>query len=236
MEVIPACIFAYSGDSLPVKECVRGAILAGLLPVVCDDSHNPLPRTTVAMLRNMGALYQQTFFIRNGNLNGTHCAAGIAATMYQVCDDVGARIAIKLDADTIVLRKEVFTETSTGIHSSLHHRREAFGCVYSLTKRTAKVVADYLESQPNDPTAPEDITIWRAMKTKKREHIMHDFRRDGGAFSAVPTHFDPLQCFRFAACTFGNPPVTGWTDRPLQIHNAMKRLNDYNLRLAQSEK
>jgi len=233
--MIPACIFSYSGDALPLRECVRGAKLAGLLPVVCDDANAPIGRSQAAWIIANGGLYYQTEFERNGNLNGTKCAAGIARSLHAVMVETRARIAFKLDADTIILHPETFLGSSTGVCSTTMHRREAFGCCYTLTRKTARMVAMEL-STLDDPTAPEDIAIWQSIKRLNLRHALHDFNPAGGAFSAVPKFYDPTDCQKFAACTFGNPPADGWRDRAMEVTIAMRRLNDFNLRLAQNQK
>jgi hypothetical protein len=67
-------------------------------------------------------------------------------------------------------------------------------------------------------------------------HKLHDFDPSGGAFSAVPQTFDPVDCAKFDVLTFGNVPKSGWKDRALEITLAMKRLNDFNFTLANSQK
>jgi hypothetical protein len=41
---------------------------------------------------------------------------------------------------------------------------------------------------------------------------------------------------KFDVLTFGNRPTGGWKDRKMEITLAMKKLNDWNLRLAQNQK
>ena len=233
--MIPACIFAYSGDSLPLRECVRGAKLAGLLPVVFDDAHNHMGRSVWAWIESQGGMYFHTDFNRRGNLNGTECAAGIARALHGTMTLTKTRQAFKIDADTIIQRPERFQGITSGICSTLIKRREAFGCCYTLTKDAAQRVAAELESMPDD-AIPEDLAIWQAIKRLKIRHELHDFDPKGGAFSAVPASFDPADCMKFDVLTFGNRPTGGWKDRKMEITLAMKKLNDWNLRLAQNQK
>jgi hypothetical protein len=225
--MIPVCIFTYSGDALPIRESVRSVIAAGLFPVVCDDAANPLPRTLIASLEDYGAEYTQTAFRRRGNLNGTDTAAGIARTLYEACGRYGTSSAIKMDSDTILIDPTPFMAGNVGVMSTETSRRSAFGCVYALTALTALEVAKELEFGILDESAPEDLAIWDAVAAIQHPRTMHDFKPDGGAFSAVPIGSDPCDCGRFAALTFGNTPATGWTDRGLQIFREMQRFNNH---------
>ena len=228
---IPALIFCYGGDALPMRECVRGLLTAGLMPVVMDDKHAPLPRHAQAWIEAQGGEYRQTKFKRNGNLNGVKTSAYIAWHMHDTCERHRSNIAIKIDADTIIHRPALFSEMSTGIYSTTLRRREAFGCCYSLQSDVAYDVSERLFRRYNDTTVPEDVTIWREV-IAHHEHQMLDFSPHHGPFSAVPLTFDPLDCLRFDVLTFGNRPTEGWKDRSMQIYNAMKRFNDYNFTLA----
>ena len=232
--MIPACIFTYSGDALPLRECVRGAKIAGLLPVVIDDSHSPMGRTVWTWIESQGGLYFQSDFNRRGNLNGTECAAGIAKCLYEAMRLTHTAQAFKLDTDTIIQRYDRFQGISSGIYSTTLHRREAFGCAYTLTRDAARRVRDNL-SRMDDPSAPEDQLIWQSIKRLNIRHKLHDFCPTGGAFSAVPPSFDPIDCAKFDVLTFGNRPASGWRDRAMQITLAMRKLNDWNLRLAQNQ-
>jgi hypothetical protein len=235
MAMIPACIFTYSADSLPLRECVRGAKIAGLLPVVIDDAKHPMGHAVWSWVESQGGLYFQSDFNRRGNLNGTECAAGIAKCLYEAMRLTHTAHAFKLDSDTIIQRVDSFQGISTGVCSTTMNRREAFGCCYSLTRDAARRVRDDLAAM-NDPHGPEDVLIWRSIKRLSIRHKLHDFNPSGGAFSAVPKTFDPVDCTRFDVLTFGNPPADGWKDRALEITLAMRRLNDFNFALANSQK
>jgi hypothetical protein len=228
--MIPVCIFTYSGDALPLRECVKGVLLAGLKPVVFDDAHHPIGRAAAAWVESLGGIYRKTYFKRRGNLNGTECAAGIARSMHQAMVETQEVIAFKIDTDTIILRPDRFLGNSSGVCSSTPPARKAFGCSYTLTKNTATKVAEHLETL-DDPAAPEDELIWDTIRHLGLRHAIYDFVASGGPFSAVPKYFDPVDCMKFDVLTFGNPPEEGWKDRPLEITLAMKRLNDFNLSL-----
>ena len=220
MEVITAVIFAYGGDALLVPLAAHSARLAGCLPVVIDDEAHPLPGHVRGLLHAAGAIYQTSGFNRRGNLNGTDCAAWIAASMADVAIRHGAEYCIKLDADTLLLDAEAF-RGSVGCRSSRVARREAFGACYSLETGTAAIVASHLAAQPQDDAAPEDVTIWAAVRDLGLSHRLRDFHPGRGLFCAAPQNASPSDCRRFASITFGNPPRGGWTDRGLEIRRRM---------------
>jgi hypothetical protein len=219
--MIPACIFTYSGDALPLRECVRGVIAAGLVPYVFDDAESPLPRHMLAWLESNGAQYHVTDFQRNGNLNGTECALGIVCSMILAMRFTGSEIALKLDTDTLILDGSPFLTESTGVCAKAENRHIPYGACYSLTRGAAMAVFHGLQGQ-NDPTAPEDLTIWGAVLRSNTAHTIHDFNPNGGAFSAVPEQFQPSDCLKFAVCTFGNQP------RSIpHVTQAMQTVNNY---------
>lgn len=220
MEIIPAVIFAYAGDALLVPLAARSAQLAGCQPFVIDDEANPLPGHVQGHLHAAGVIYQTSGFNRRGNLNGTDCAAWIAAILADIGIRYGAEFCIKLDADTILLNAEAF-RGSVGCRSSRVARREAFGACYSLETGTAAIVASHLAVQPQDDAAPEDVTIWAAVRNLGLSHRLRDFHPGRGLFCAAPANANPSDCRRFASITFGNPPKTGWGDRGLEIHRRM---------------
>jgi len=230
--MIPVCIFTYAGDSLPIKECVRSVIAAGLFPVVCDDAANPLPRTSQGWIEQSGAEYLQTTFTRRGNLNGTDCAAAIARTLHDAARRYGTASAMKLDSDTILIDPLPFLDGNVGVCSTAIDRRSSFGCCYALTAITALEVAKELEFGHFDPDAPEDLAIWDSVARIQHPRTMHDFNPEQGAFSAVPIGSDPCDCARFSALTFGNKPLEGWKDRAFQVFHEMKRFNDHLERLS----
>lgn len=231
--MIPVCIFTYSGDTLPLRECVRSVLAASLFPVICDDANSPLERNEIATLEETGAEYITTPFRRRGNLNGTDTAAGIARTLHNAARRYGTASAMKLDSDTIIIDPSRFIFGNVGVCSSIEARRASFGCVYALAAETARAVARDLEFGHLDEDAPEDLAIWDSVARLGHERTMHDFDASAGAFSAVPIGSDPCDCGRFAALTFGNEPPHGWRDRAIQVFREMKRFNDHLEKLSQ---
>jgi len=218
----PACIFCYSGDALPVRECITGAIAAGLVPYVFDDSHSPLPRHMVTWIQDNGGHHILTTFERNGNLNGTKCAVGIVRSMIHAMILCRSTIAIKLDSDTLIIDASPFLAMSTGVCSLEIDRRDAFGCCYSLTMADAVEVYIHLSDGEVSADVPEDLAIWGAVCELGLHHKMHNFNPAGGAFSAVPSSFHPADCQKFSVCTFGNSPRT-----PEGVTISMQKLNKF---------
>ena len=219
--MIPACIFTYSGDALPLRECVRAVIASGLVPFVFDDQESPLPRHMIAWLKSQDAQYHVTDFPRNGNLNGTECAMGIISCMIMAMHLSRERIAFKIDSDTLLIDALPFLAESTGVCATSENRFMPYGACYSLTRAAAMAVFHGLQGQ-NDALSPEDLTIWREVLRSNTAHTIHDFNPSGGAFSAVPEFFHPAECLKFSVCTFGNQP------RSIpNVTRAMQRVNNY---------
>ena len=204
--MIPAAIFAYAGDSLAVIECARHAGSMGLRAVIFDDSRHPLPGWALGQLSRMGVGYELTTFDRRGNLNGTECCRGMIEAMLSL----DAPVVIKLDADTLVVRPDAFAPGNVGCCSTGTGRRDAFGACYSVRSETLEAAGRILAGLPHDPTCPEDLTIWSAIRATGHSFEMLDHHPDGGGLAAVPVGVAVDRPERFAALTFGNPPAEGW--------------------------
>jgi hypothetical protein len=224
---IPACIFTYGGASLHLPWAVRGAIQAGLIPVVCQDAAAPLPGHVLGDLEAKRIEVRTTTFPRRGNLNGTDCAAGICHELATACERYGSLIAIKLDDDTVIVDPELFTsfpDAAVGLSWPQEGRHAAFGMAYSVPGTAAAQAALILSAQPLDPKAPEDLTVWAALEGLcERQLVPFDPR--GGPFTALPLHADAHEAVaRFDVITVGNPPSSGWSNRPRQLATEMRRL------------
>ena len=202
----PAAIFAYSGDALAAVECARHVSRMGLRPVIFDDAAHRLPGWTLGQLSTIGAGYRLTTFDRRGNLNGTECCRGMVAAMLSL----DAPVVVKLDADTLIVRPEDFAPGNVGCCSTGTGRRDAFGACYSIRRKALEDVAEILAGIPDDPTCPEDLTIWSAIRATGHPFEMLDHSPDGGGLAAVPVGAAIDRPDRFSALTFGNPPDGGW--------------------------
>lgn len=221
---LPAVIFTYSGDAEAVPWAVLGAIQAGLVPVVAEDSAAPLPTLTRGWLARRGVRLWETHFPRRGNLNGTDCAAGICRILARAAGLYDGH-ALKLDTDTVVIRPGLFmTDPGAAMVALTCHddRPGAYGMAYRLQGDTAAKIASVLESMELDETAPEDVIIYRQARLCGRV-AEREFSADAGPFSAVPADAD-LSDFatRFDVVTVGNPPRGGWLDRPRQVAVQMR--------------
>lgn len=216
---LTAAVFAYAGDALPVIECVRHLTKLGVRAWVFDDSEHRLPGWVQGSIWRMGAAYQVTRFPRRGNLNGTGCAIGILESMLST----GADVVAKIDSDTIIVRPDLFAAGTVGCCSTMTARRDAFGACYSIRRETIIAALEILRGLPDDPAAPEDLTIWSAIRATGHAFEMLDHHPRGGGLAAVPIGSPVDKPERFAALTFGNPPPSGWADRQLQVAIEMRR-------------
>lgn len=216
---LTAAVFAYAGDSLAVVECVRHLTRSGVRAWVFDDASNRLPGWVQGDLWKMGAAYDVTRFDRRGNLNGTACAIGILEAMLST----GAEVVAKVDADTLVVHPDLFAAGNVGCCSTMTARRDAFGACYSIRRETMTAALAILRGMPDDPDAPEDLTIWSAIRATGHPFEMLDHDPHGGGLAAVPLGSSVDRPERFAALTFGNRPPDGWADRDLQVALEMRR-------------
>lgn len=214
-----AAVFAYAGDALPVLECVRRLVAAGVRTWVFDDAANSLPGWVQGQLYMLGADYYRTTFRRGGNLNGTECCAGMLRAMLAT----GSEVVLKIDADTLLVRPWFFVDGNVGCCSTIVARRDAFGCCYSIRRETAQAALRIIEGMPAEPYAPEDLTIWAAIRATGHSFEMIDHDPEGGGLVAVPAGAPVDRPTRFAALTFGNTPAGGWCDRGLQVSQEMRR-------------
>lgn len=216
---LTAAVFAYAGDSLSVIECVRHLTRLGVRAWVFDDSAHRLPGWVQGELWQMGVAYSVTHFPRRGNLNGTPCAIGILESMLST----GADVVAKIDADTLVVHPDLFAAGNVGCCSTMTARRDAFGACYSIRRETITAALSILRGMPDDPIAPEDLTIWGAIRATGHAFDMIDHAPDGGGLAAVPLGSPVDRPERFAVLTFGNLPEGGWCDRDLQVALEMRR-------------
>jgi hypothetical protein len=216
---LTAAVFAYVGDALPVIECVRHLTRLGVRVWVFDDADNRLPGWVKGDLWRMGAAYFATSFDRRGNLNGTECCIGMLSAMLST----EAETVLKIDADTLLVRPELFAPGNVGCCSTMTARRDAFGACYSINRETIKAALAILRGMPRDPYCPEDLTIWSAIRATGHPFEMIDHHPDGGGLAAVPIGSPVDRPERFAALTFGNPPKGGWEDRQIQVTLEMRR-------------
>ncbi len=232
--MIPACIFTYGGAALRVPWAVRGARLAGLVPVVCQDAAAPLQPHVLGWLESKGIEIRTTAFPRRGNLNGTDCAAGIMGELATACIRHNSTHALKLDDDTVIVRLERFhatADTAVGLSWPQAGRNAAFGMAYSLPGHAAAAAAARLATLPLDTKAPEDLTVWAALEGVC-ERVLMPFDATGGPFTALPIHADADEAVkRFDVITVGNPPAAGWVDRDRQIAHELKRVVEASQRL-----
>lgn len=211
--MIPAVTFTYAGDATLIPAWCEIHRSVGLDPVVVEDAAAPLPAWVVRWLASYHVELRRSHFPRRGNLRGTDCAAGIAATLAAVCRTRGAASAIKIDTDTAVVRPDLFAAVThgpaaiAGLLDPAAGRHDAFGMAYAITAAASSAIADHLATLPSqDPYAPEDTTIWRAAKALGLMCWPLRFNRRTGPFTVVPEWADHAEAAaRFSVLTWGNP-------------------------------
>lgn len=96
-----SCFFTYSKDALAIVQAVGAFRDAGGKNVaIFDDAADPLPDHFVKSISP--DLYEQTTFLRRGNLLGWPCIFGMLDCMERACDTFGSDGTLKIDSDTIV--------------------------------------------------------------------------------------------------------------------------------------
>ena len=93
-------IFTYKEDApeaVAAARCARMACPSALVRVL-DDCHAPVDAGTVEALEELGAVYDQTSWMRGGNLRGPGAIVGVLRSM--TAGAAPEDILVKLDADT----------------------------------------------------------------------------------------------------------------------------------------
>lgn len=228
--MIPCLTFTHSGGRWRLPWWVKGVRQAGLLPVVVDDVHDPLDASAVVELRRDGVEYRRTTWRRRGNLNGTDVAAGICEELAAAAKRYGSAYALKCDDDTAIIEPGLFTPAATctavGLTWAGDPRGGAYGMAYALRRDVAAAVAHCLRLLPLDPAAPEDLTVWGAVRAMGRDQVIeHEFDPIGGPFCALPIGADPREAVRrFGVVTVGNRPPEGWRDKPVQTAARLRQV------------
>jgi len=233
MKAWPAVSFTHRGGALRLRWWVEGVRRAGFIPVVCDDAADPLPGWARGWLHAQGVEYRVTDFPRRGNLNGTDCAAAIAAELAAACERHEASHALKVDDDTVIVRPELFTAHAAagaiGLTWEEGPRAGAYGMAYGLEKEAARAASRILTGGPFDPHAPEDLAVWSTVK-KIAPVVEHRFRPDEGPFTALPAGACVTDAVRrFGVITVGNPPPGGWRDRDRETAGRMREMVKVNV-------
>lgn len=160
-------IFTYNEDApeaVAAARCARMAV-PGAVVRVLDDGHAPMDAGTVAELEALGAAYEQTSWMRGGNLRGPGAIVGVLRSMTARADPDD--ILVKLDADTALLDGD-------WLHWMAHHpaclwyssgddRHLTYGCCYAVRAHVAVHLADVLQERHLPEDAPEDLTYALAM-------------------------------------------------------------------------
>jgi hypothetical protein len=227
----PAVTFTYSGGAQRLPWWVRGIRQAGFCPVVCHDGNDPLPGHVLGWLEAEGVEVVKSTWPRRGNLNGTDTAARICGELAAVAARHDAPYVLKVDDDTYIADPEVFTcvqqAAAVGLLWPGDPRGGAYGMAYALRSDTAAEIAEHFDRLPVDVAAPEDLAIWAAAKALAGPAgvMAWEFDIEEGPFAAIPLGSCPKDAVdRYGVITVGNEPRGGWTDKPSQTAEALKRV------------
>lgn len=120
-----------------------------------------VPAGTVAELEALGARYEQTSWVRVGNLRGPGAIVGVLRSMAAVA--APGDVLVKLDADTALLDGDwlhwMADHPECLWYSSGDDRHLTYGCCYAVRAHVAVHLADVLQERH----LPEDLTYALAM-------------------------------------------------------------------------
>ncbi|MEF2612176.1 MAG: hypothetical protein K1W09_02560 [Akkermansia muciniphila] len=155
-------IFTYKEDdqeAVAAARCARMACPSALVRVL-DDCHAPVDAGTVEALEELGAVYDQTSWMRGGNLRGPGAIVGVLRSM--AADASPDDILVKLDSDTALLDGDwlqwMATHPECLWYSSGDDRHLTYGCCYAVRAHVAVHLADILQARHLPDSAPEDLT------------------------------------------------------------------------------
>lgn len=155
-------IFTYKEDApeaVAAARCARMACPEAVVRVL-DDCHAPVDAGTVVALEGLGAIYEQTSWMRGGNLRGPGAVVGVMRSM---ADGAAPEdILVKLDADTALLDGDwlrwMADHPECYWYSSGDDRHLTYGCCYAVRAHVAVHLADVLQERHLPDSAPEDLT------------------------------------------------------------------------------
>lgn len=155
-------IFTYSGDADVLPVCISATRRAfpGAPIHVIDDNASPLKPDQVALLGDIH--YTRSVWDRKRNLNGPECIRGILDTMHENVSRYGADYAVKIDADTLVLRSERHLEwmqNSVGHFTQTTPEKFFGGMFYGIRYDILDICRQNAHAMQLPEKANEDNTI-----------------------------------------------------------------------------
>lgn len=127
---------------------------------VFDDGSYPLPKRAKRVLTSWGVNVITTTFPRKGNLRGWTCAYKIAECYTWLANITGSEIVVKVDSDTIWLKKgwlEKFAESGCvlgGMRSKC--RRGVCGVSYALKREGIDLLMESYKNELESPYSTEE--------------------------------------------------------------------------------
>lgn len=159
--------FTYAGDAKLTLEhalCIQMSMPEAHL-VIIDDGHNPCPGEVREKLEQLGAEWRVSRWNRNRNLRGKEAILGIVDEM--LASPCGENdVLMKIDQDTALLNGRELREFVQGekiLWGSTSNICLLHGCAYAVRAHALKKARTILASTPLPSTAPEDISIARAV-------------------------------------------------------------------------
>lgn len=186
--------FSYKMDALPLLEslaCARQTFPAGTTFHVFDQDSAPLDDGTISKLENGGAIYSQTSFERNGNLNGITSVRGEIECFLSAVKDEDD-ILWKMDCDTLALRPwEVILRhyerdgnlLGCGLRMPCHGYGW-WGPSYTYRAAVLPVMQEHFQTLPALKNPCEDIAMstWLLAANRKRAKTLPT-KETGGPWS-----------------------------------------------------
>ena len=114
----------------------------------------------LVVVDELGAVYDQTSWMRGGNLRGPGAIVGVLRSM--AADASPDDILVKLDSDTALLDGDwlqwMAPHPECLWYSSGDDRHLTYGCCYAVRAHVAVHLADILQARHLPDSAPEDLT------------------------------------------------------------------------------
>lgn len=160
--MITAHWFSYAGDAeiLPLSIEAFKIVCPEARLIVVDDAHNPCTAETAKRCKDLGAIWNQSSWERDGNLNGPQCIEGITSEML-FNTRMSSDICIKIDCDTIVANRSWLDRfiVSDCNFTGADDRGGVYGCCYGLKALTINRLNVMVRENPLPLGYPEDLGI-----------------------------------------------------------------------------
>ena len=176
--------FTYKDDAPMLLRSVKA--VSTLFPdspkYVYDDLNaGGLHVRVIAALKRMGCVMVGTKFPRKGNLRGWDCVASQSMLYKAVMRDTRCKVVVKIDSDTLLLRKEPFDAflKSDKLYGGIQSKcgRSVCGPCYMLKEEAIDVLTDSFRNDMRSPYLTEEdfevaSRLWRYYKGPFRQLLL----------------------------------------------------------------